>query len=242
MSVTIEISQYRGPMDILLRLIEDKKMDILKISISEITEDYLEIVNAMRKRLDPEEMSDFLLMAATLMQIKSAQLLYKPDENEEDPTEELTKRLLEYKKYKEMVPALEDLYEEAAKCYGKPMEDLSAYLTDELPIVPEVEILEKLFHFLSARRDEELSVEITIPEDAFPIERYMERIRKKCQGKTMKAEEIFDGLPRVEKIITFLALLELIKDGWGYLTERDGTIFLEGGDARDRQNESHRNS
>ncbi len=234
MSVTIEIPEYRGPMDILLRLIEDKKMDILKISISEITEDYLEIVNTMRKRMDPEEMSDFLVMAASLMQIKSAQLLYKPDENEEDPTEELTRRLLEYKKYKEMIPTLTELYEEAAKCYGKPMEDLSPYLTDELPIVPEVEMLEKLYRLLNLHREEEQSVDEILHEDAFPIEHYMERIRKNWQGTAMRAEEIFNGLSRVEKIITFLALLELVKDGWGKITERNGIIFLVGGDVHDR--------
>lgn len=230
MNFTVEIPEYSGPMDILLRLIEDNKMDILRISISEITEDYLTIVNAMRRRLDPDEMSDFLMMAATLMQMKSAQLLYKPDEDEDDPTEELTRRLLEYKKYKEMVPTLTELYEEAAKCYGKPMEDLSPYLTDELPIVPKVEILEKLFQLLNLRQDEETSFNISIPEDAFPIERYMESIRCQWDGMTTKTEAIFAGLPRIEKIITFLALLELIKDGWGKLTERDGTIFLEGGE------------
>lgn len=231
MNFTVEIPEYSGPMDILLRLIEDNKMDILRISISEITEDYLTIVNAMRRRLDPDEMSDFLMMAATLMQMKSAQLLYKPDEDEDDPTEELTRRLLEYKKYKEMVPTLTELYEEAAKCYGKPMEDLSPYLTDELPIVPKVEILEKLFQLLNLRQDAETSLNISIPEDAFPIERYMESIRRQWNGMTTKAEAIFAGLPRIEKIITFLALLELIKDGWGKLTERDGTIFLEGGES-----------
>lgn len=230
MNFTVEIPEYSGPMDILLRLIEDNKMDILRISISEITEDYLTIVNAMRRRLDPDEMSDFLMMAATLMQMKSAQLLYKPDEDEDDPTEELTRRLLEYKKYKEMVPTLTELYEEAAKCYGKPMEDLSPYLTDELPIVPKVEILEKLFQLLNLCQDEETSFNISIPEDAFPIERYMESIRRQWDGMTTKTEAIFAGLPRIEKIITFLALLELIKDGWGKLTERDGTIFLEGGE------------
>ena len=233
MNFTVEIPEYSGPMGILLQLIEDKKMDILSISISEITEGYLEIVSGMRSRLDPDEMSDFLLMAATLMQIKSAQLLYKPDEDEEDPAEELTRRLIEYKKYKEMVPALTALYEEAAKSYGKPMEDLSPYLTDELPIVPEVEILEKLFRILHIRQDEETSVDIAIPEDAFPIEHYMERICRQWEGMTVRAEDIFAGLPRVEKIITFLALLELIKDGWGKLTERNGTIFLKGGDACD---------
>ena len=233
MNFTVEIPEYSGPMDILLQLIEEKKMDILSISISEITEDYLEIVNAMSTRLDPEEISNFLIMAATLMQIKSAQLLYKPDEDEEDPTEELTRRLLEYKKYKEVVPVLTELYEEAAKCYGKPMEDLSPYLTDGLPIVPEVEILEKLFQLLNLRQDEETSVDISIPEDAFPIETYMDRIRRQWEGMKVRAEDIFAGLRRVEKIITFLALLELIKDGWGKLTERNGMIFLEGGDAYD---------
>ena len=74
MNFTVEIPEYSGPMDILLQLIEDKKMDILSISISEITEDYLEIVSGMRSRLDPDEMSDFLLMAATLMPVSYTHL------------------------------------------------------------------------------------------------------------------------------------------------------------------------
>lgn len=230
MSLRVEIPEYQGPMDILLRLVEDKKMDILNISISEITESYVEILDEISAQLDPEEMSDFLLMAATLMQIKSRQLLYKPTEEEDDPTEELTRRLVEYKQYKEIVPKLWNLYEEASKCFGKRMEDLSPYLADEMPIVPDVGILKKLFYSLHLNQKQSVNVDLKIPEDVFPIEHYMNQIRCKWHGVTVAAERLFRGISRIEKIVTFLALLELVKDGWGKLKEQNGIIFLQGGD------------
>ncbi len=101
MSLSVKLEAFDGPLDLLLHLIEKNKIDIFDIPIAEITEQYIEYV-AQMERADMDVMSDFLVMAATLLRIKSKMLLPVPavDEEEEDPRAELVERLLQYKMYK----------------------------------------------------------------------------------------------------------------------------------------------
>lgn len=101
MALDIKLNVFEGPLDLLLHLIEKNKVDIYDIPIAEITEQYMEYIQAMKEaKLD--SMSDFLVMAATLLKIKVKMLLPAPEEEEEegDPREELVRRLIEYKIYK----------------------------------------------------------------------------------------------------------------------------------------------
>lgn len=111
MSYHIQLSQFEGPLDLLLYLIRKEEMDIMDIQIHKITAQYLEYIQLM-KELDLEVAGEFIAMAATLLQIKSRLLLPSYDENgevieTEDPRKELVQRLLEYEKYKEAAKALE---------------------------------------------------------------------------------------------------------------------------------------
>lgn len=111
MSYHIQLSQFEGPLDLLLYLIRKEEMDIMDIQIHKITQQYLEYIQLM-KELDLEVAGEFVAMAATLLQIKSRLLLPTYNENgeiveTEDPRKELVQRLLEYEKYKEAAKALE---------------------------------------------------------------------------------------------------------------------------------------
>ena len=103
MAISVKLEVFEGPLDLLLHLIEKNKVDIYDIPIVLITDQYLEYVSAMQER-DMDVMSEFLVMAATLLRIKSKMLLPKDDseedEEEDDPRKELVERLLEYKMYK----------------------------------------------------------------------------------------------------------------------------------------------
>ena len=120
-AIDVKLNVFEGPLDLLLHLIEKNKVNIYDIPIVTITEQYLEYVNNMEEE-DLDVMSEFLVMAATLIKIKSRMLLPKDEEteeDEEDPREELVRRLLEYKIYKYAAGELKDLELEGNKAFFK---------------------------------------------------------------------------------------------------------------------------
>ena len=112
MEYKVMCNQFEGPMDLLLHLIKESNIDICDISIEEITKQYLDYINMMEE-LNLDIASEYLVMAAELLEIKSSYLLPKKeletsDEYEEDPKEELIRRLLEYERYKNVTQALKE--------------------------------------------------------------------------------------------------------------------------------------
>ena len=120
MALQVKLEAFEGPLDLLLHLIEKNKVDIYDIPIVEITAQYLEYIQAMETD-DMKIMSEFLVMAATLVKIKSKMLLPRDEtkEEEEDPRQELVERLLEYKMYKYMSLDLKDRQLDAGKVVYK---------------------------------------------------------------------------------------------------------------------------
>ena len=118
MGIDIKVNAFEGPLDLLLHLIEKNKVDIYDIPISEITSQYLDYIRSMEEE-DLDVMSDFLVMAATLLKIKAKMLLPVKEEEEEegDPREELVRRLIEYKIYKYAAEELKDLSVDAQKVF-----------------------------------------------------------------------------------------------------------------------------
>ncbi len=119
----IKIDNFEGPIDLLLYLIEKNKMDIYEINLTEITEQYMEYLNKMQE-LNLEIASEFLVMASTLLYLKSKNLLPKQEEEEEITEEELIRRIVEYKKFKEMSKVFKENYEEFSKRIFKGPEDI----------------------------------------------------------------------------------------------------------------------
>ena len=107
----IKVENFEGPLDLLCHLIEKNKLDIFEIKISDITDQYIEYINKM-EQMNLEVTSEFLIMASTLLYLKSKTLLPKETEDEEELTEEeLLQRIIDYKKYKEISKKLKELYE-----------------------------------------------------------------------------------------------------------------------------------
>lgn len=141
----IKLENFEGPLDLLCHLVDKNKMDINKIKISEITEQYIEYLNAM-KELNLEIASEFLVMASTLLYIKSKSLLPKQLEEEEELTEEqLIQRIIDYKKYKEITKKLRKQFNESSKRYYKIEEKI------ELPIreIEEIHTLDEIMNSYS---------------------------------------------------------------------------------------------
>jgi len=219
MPYIVSLKQFDGPLDLLLTLISSAKVDIHDIFVSEITEQYLESMKLVDE-LDMDSASEFLQMAATLLEIKSRAMLPKPPKPEEEgelsPEEALIRQLEEYKRFKEVSQRMHQLEEEARALMTK--------LPEEYPLPPpNIEItgltLEKLFKAYQrvlARAEQAEAAERMasreIRRDAFTVADCMVRITRRVRRGSFRFSELFeDGFSRQEVVTMFMALLELIK-------------------------------
>lgn len=245
MDLAFKLEAFEGPLDLLLHLIEKNKIDIYDIPIVEITAQYLEYVDAMDKE-DLDLVSEFLVMAATLLDIKARMLLPKEvDEegNEEDPRAELVERLLEYRKYKCMSEELRDMSVGSEKnvckaptipaevSHYKPPVDLDELLQD-------VNVLRLKTIFDDVMRRQENLIDPVrskfgkIEKETIQISDRITYVKKAVikGGRHSFRSLLRQGATKTEIVVTFLAILELIKTGDIFLTEdstRDDFI-LEG--------------
>lgn len=218
MSINIKLEIFEGPFELLFHLIEKAKVDIYDIPIAEITDQYIDYLNMM-KSLDIDLASEFLIMAATLLEIKSKMLLPKAPKNDEvedeDPREELVKKLLEYKAFKELSLVLrEKLYiNEKALCKDSTLADEiidSFALPDKLSI----EILFEKFQTLMKKRESYYNRSFgKIYRDNVTVEDKISEILKiLTSSKILYFDDLLlNCISKLEAIMTFLAILELIK-------------------------------
>jgi len=214
MSFQIKLHMFEGPLDLLLHLIREHQIDILDIPIATITEEYLRYI-AIIQELDLDVAGEYLLMAATLIHIKSKMLL-PPDETAEgeeaegeDPRAELVNRLLQYKTFKEAAQTLTLLESETALLHrrGAPAMDLEV----EGPLqVSMVELL-RAFRDVLSRVDTSAPMEIT-SEEINVGQRIVMLMDRLAAESPVEFSRLFgDATRRVEVIVTFLALLELLR-------------------------------
>ena len=218
MDYKIMINEFEGPMDLLLHLIKKSELNIYDISIEEITKQYLDYISAM-ERLDLDIASEYLIMAAELIEIKSSMLLPKPvveddDEYEEDPKEKLIARLLEYKKYKEMTPEFKKLEEMRKEIYTKQTSDLNEYKQSGIVDLGDVDLdslLDAFNKFLERKKLEEpLNTKVTKREYSVS-ERSSEIKNILKKKKKVNFEELFDQFNKDYVVVTFLSILTMAK-------------------------------
>ncbi|MFQ5352590.1 MAG: segregation and condensation protein A [Candidatus Binatia bacterium] len=213
----VALEAYNGPLDLLLFLIKRDEVDIYDIPIARITEQYLEYAEVIQQ-LDPETVGQFLVLAATLMEVKSRMLLPKPpiEEDEEDdsfdPRFELVRQLLEYKKFKDAARTLDArAQEQSHKFPRKP--SLPPTEEDEI----EIENLDvwNLFEAFNSllKQIGASGYKHKVGVDDTPIALLAEDVLDSLEraGGTQRFEEVFAGRDRAEMIGLFLALLELIR-------------------------------
>jgi len=216
----VSIDNFEGPMDLLLHLIKKENMDIMNINIEEITNQYLEYIESAQN-LNLDISSEYLVLAAELIEIKSSSLLPKheveEDEYEEDPRENLIKRLIEYKKYKEITPNFKELEEMRRELYTKVPSDLKEYQNNEETINYgdlSLELLTEAFKkFLDRKQDEKpLNTKITKKEYSVSARsREIKDILK--QKRNVEFEELFEIVTKDYVVVTFLSILSLAKKG-----------------------------
>ena len=211
----VRLEAFEGPMDLLMHLIEKNKIDIYDIPISKLTEQYLDYLTQMR-RFDIEIASEFLVMAATLLVIKSRMMLPKSNQDEEkeeeDPRQELLERILEYQQFKQVSAVLEDKAQEQSRFFSREPVELPIHHSP--PENLSVTELWEAFRRVVAVRKELTIPPVIVAQEEYRIEdqmlRIMSLLAERPEGE-IRFEAIFVSGMRSELIASFLALLELIR-------------------------------
>ena len=229
-----KIDAFEGPLDLLLHLIKEAKVDIHEIRISEITEQYLTYLQAM-ENMHLEIASEYLVMAANLMLIKSKKLLPKEDvdiedEYEEDPEAELMRRLLEYQMYKESLDEFRKLEEARGQFYTKPAIDFSEYIDHRIELEVNYDASELILAFEKLLRRQKLETPIptVIVAEKITVADRINAIKNALTfRKRVKFSELFEYYTKEYIVVTFLAMLEMAKSGDIMLLQRETDAEIE---------------
>ena len=214
----IDLDTYNGPLDLLLYLIRREEVDIYDIPITKITNQYMAYLNKLQS-IDIGLAGDFLVMASTLMYVKSQTLLPRSEitdeEDMEDPRLELVKQLLEYKRYKEATSTMTRLSEERSQRFSRPEERLidDGKEDDEKLNLDDVDVW-KLAQFFSGFMKQTLGDVIQkIVYDDTPVHVYMDKVLNRLTRASAVSlkELLYESQGRSELIGFFLALLELVR-------------------------------
>ena len=243
MGIDIKIRVFEGPLDLLLHLIEKNKVDIYDIPISEITSQYLSYIQAMEEE-NLDIMSEFLVMAATLLKIKAKMLLPAKEEEEEegDPREELVRRLIEYKIYKYASLKLKEREQMAEKSFFHSPDippEILAYKQEADPeeILSDITLqrLSEVFSFVMRKRSDKLDPirsefgqikkeEIRLEDKIIEVNNYIQQYKNVNFYDLLTEQKTREAL-----IVTFLAVLELMKTGKIYVEQENiaGDIYIQ---------------
>jgi len=216
MAYKIKLQMFEGPLDLLLYLVKKDHLNIYDIPIAKVTEQYLDYINLMQL-MDLNLAGEFMVMAATLMQIKSKMLLpAEPEpqaEEQEDPRAELVRRLLEYEKFKEIAENLKKREEDQREVFKRPNTEVEKELGKEKPVYFEASIFDLISAFSRALKDVPKEVFYEVIKDEFTIEEKVHEILHLLLVQpSARVSELFSKAKnKLEIIVTFLAVLELIR-------------------------------
>ena len=241
MAIPVKLPVFEGPLDLLLHLIDKNKIDIYDIPIVEITDQYLEYIHQM-EREDLDIMSEFMVMAATLLDIKCRMLLPKEvneEGEEEDPRAELVQQLLEYKMYKYM--SYEQRTREPPAVYKEPTlpREVLEYRTpvDTSELLSQISLakLHTIYKMILKRQEDKIDPirskfgkiekeEVSLPDKMTYVEQFAVKKRR------FSFRDLLESQPgKVHVIVTFLAILELMKTGKIRISQEElfGDILIE---------------
>ena len=228
------IDDFDGPLDLLLHLVKENKMDLLHLKLEVIIDEYLEFINKMEE-INLNVASSYLVMASELLELKSKMLLPKNveevDEEDTNTEERLIMRLQEYEKYKEMTNQFRLLEEERREIYTKIPENLKEYSEDTLPnsdlsLDDLVEALKKLLE----RKELEKPLNTKVIKDEISVKERVVSIKKILkEKKKVNFLDLFESKSKDYIVVTFLAVLEMCKNNELRISQNDrfGEIICE---------------
>ena len=236
MEITLKIDDFEGPMDLLLHLIKEKKMDLLNLKIEVIIDEYLKFIEEM-ERLNLDIASSYLVMASELMEMKSRLLLprqpVEEDEEEIDPQQELVNRLIEYQRYKDLTENFKELESERKQIYTRLPENLKEY-SDTNKVINNSDVtlddLLSAFQKFLERKKLEQPLHTKVTKKEMSVEERTVSIRNILKNKKkVNFLELFDVLNKEYVVVTFLAILEMAKQNELKITQEEeyGEIICE---------------
>lgn len=238
MEYKVTINDFEGPMDLLLHLVKSQNIDIIDLNVEEITEQYLGYIKEAEE-LNLDIASEYLTLAAELIEIKSSSLLPKKeiieDEYEEDPRERLIQRLIEYQKYKEVIPSLKEMEEERKNYFSKSPNNLKEFQDDTNINYGDLnlDILMNAFQKFLERKQEEKPLNTKITKKEYSISVRSREIKDVLiRKKKVSFNELFEIVTKDYVVVTFLSILSMAKKGELLITQEDNfsniTLSLKG--------------
>lgn len=221
---SVKLDTFEGPLDLLLHLIQEAEVDIYDIPVAEITEQYMNYIRSMQE-LELDIASEYLVMAATLLMIKSKMLLPKHEETllddeplfeDDDPREELVSKLVEYRKYKEIANELKAMAEKRNQIFSRPPVDLEQYVDEKNPLdgsgVTLFDML-RAYQKMMQRNKFRVPKLATVKSEDISVEDRMVDVLNIVEKKNgaCRFDELFSTWDKRYVVVTFLAILELMK-------------------------------
>lgn len=218
MNYNFKINDFEGPLDLLLHLIKESKMDIMDIEIVKLTDQYVKFIESMSE-MNLNVASEYLVMASELVHLKSKYLLPQDESSEEEDTfeeekERLKDRLLEYEQYKKLTPEFKKLAETRMEIHTKIPSSLKEYRSGEIKLNEDVSLndLVKAFQEFLVRKKMEEPINTKITKREISVEERIIEIKKKLkERKKVEFTELFEELSKSYVIVTFLSILEMAK-------------------------------
>ena len=209
------IDDFSGPMDLLLHLIKESKMDIFHLKLEVIIDEYLEYIHHCQE-INLDVASSYLVMASELLEIKSKMLLPKQEEEEEEenPQENLINRLIMYQQYKDQIDNFKELEEERNKYYTKVPSNLREYQEENKAQISDVSLndLVDAFKKFLERVELEKPIDTKITKKELSVDDEIKTIKHKLQkGKRIAFFDLFEVKTKEYVVVTFLAILEMAK-------------------------------
>lgn len=227
MEYKVTINDFEGPMDLLLHLVKENNIDIIELNVEEITEQYLKYIEEAEE-LNLDIASEYLALAAELIEIKSMSLLPKKvvveDDYEEDPRENLIARLIEYQKYKEVTKDLKELEEQRKHFYSKSPSNLKEFKENEEMNYGDLtmDLLMNAFQKFLDRKEEEKPLNTKITKKEYSVSARSREIKDVLKKrKKVEFEELFEIVTKDYVVVTFLSILSMAKKGELIITQND---------------------
>ena len=217
MDYKVKIDAFEGPLDLLLHLVKESKVDIWDIKIVDITDQYLDYIKSMQD-LNLDVASEYLVMASELIEMKSKMLLPREQNDEEieeeDPREVLIQRLVEYQRYKDMTKNFKEMESLRHEFYTKAPENLKEYVEENTVISNDVTLDDLMLAFekFLERKQAEKPLSTTVTKKEITVEERRKSIHNILKEKK-KANffELFEVINKPYVVVTFLAILEMAK-------------------------------
>lgn len=227
MDYIVSLDEFEGPLDLLLHLIKQSNIDIMDINLEDITKQYLDYIKKIEE-MNLDVASEYLVMAAELIELKSRTLLPKKeevdDDYEDDPRQELIRKLIEYENYKNVTPELQELENNRTMYYSKdPSLNITGVdLNPELNEAVDIDMLTNAFNEFLKRKIAEKPLNTKITTKEYSVHERTEQIKKVLSKKgKVRFEELFEEFNRNYIVVTFLSILIMAKNGELLIEQED---------------------